>query len=269
MNFIRHLRNHKHIPYSDKEMEGGFTYIELILVGLIITLLAGGVWAVYYSVMNTYYEEQRTALIHYEGERMINLMTHGGHYKGRRIYGLNSSNPVPGYPNVGQVKAINFPNTSSPDSDDYRIEFALESSDGNPRYAEFSVEFNGKMGPTSRLWFRLRTSSLPSDADENYDVLLTENLLQRKKGTDPKKFGDYDKTWFKAQLLPKDTASDYYAGMRISFYLVDTTQPLIYNYNLDRELITPISDPAQRERYLGAIPYPKYFSTSVHFMNRE
>ena len=163
----KNIPRHKHFPYKEEETEGGFTYIELMLVGLIIFLISSGIWAVYYSVVNTYHEEQRGVLIQGEGGRIIRLITQGGNYKGRRIYGLSSSTPASGYPNVGQVKAINFPNTGSPDSDDYRIEFALESSGGNPRYAEFSVEFNGKKSPTSKLWFKLRTPSLPTEIHVN------------------------------------------------------------------------------------------------------
>ncbi len=266
MKATNNFRRHKHPPYKGEETEGGFTYIELMLVGLIIFLIASGIWALYYSVVNTYHEEQRGVLIQAEGERIIDLITRGGHYKGRRIYGLSSSIPASGYPNVGKVKAINFPTTISPDSDDYRIEFALESSGGNPRYAEFCVEFNGKNNPTSKLWFRLTTPSQPSDKDGNYDVLLTDKILQRKKGKNPKKFGNYEETWLKAQPLAND--GSYYSGMKVSFYLVDTRQPLLYNYSLDRELITPINDAVQRKRYLDTIPYPKYFSTAVYFMNR-
>jgi type II secretory pathway pseudopilin PulG len=263
----KNFPRHKHFPHKREETEGGFTYIELMLVGLIIFLITGGIWAVYYSVVNTYHEEQRGVLIQAEGERIINLITQGGNYRGRRIYGLSSSTPASGYPNVGQITAINFPNTQSPDSDDYRIEFALESSGENPRYAEFSVEFNGKKNPTSKLWFRLRTPSLPDNRDGNYDVLLTENFLQRKTGTNPEKFGNYEETWFKTQPLAND--GSYYSGIKASFYLVDTKQPLLYNYRLDRELITPIDDAVQRKRYLDTIPYPNYFSTAVYFMNRE
>ena len=41
----------------------GFTLVEMMMVGLIISLITGGVWAVYFSIVNVYYQEQRDALI--------------------------------------------------------------------------------------------------------------------------------------------------------------------------------------------------------------
>jgi hypothetical protein len=246
----------------------GFTYIELILVGLLVSLMAGGIWAVYYSVVNTYYEEQRGTLLQDEGEWIIDLITHGGNLRGRRIYGLNSSVSKPGYPKVGFGLGFG-------DLHDYGVIFALDQVDGEERFAKFYVDFEGPDNPTSNLYFDLITPDNEANGDENYNenegkgVLISQNLIQRKTGTDESSYGNYERTWFKVQLLPKGSGTDYCSGIKISFYLADTAQPLLYNYRLDRRLITPISDPVQRGRYLEAIPYPKYFSTSVYFANRE
>ena len=250
--------------------------MELVMVGLIIPLLVGGVWGIYFMVVNTFYEEQQVTLIQAEGELILNLIQNGGYFKGRRVYGLNSAYP-------GSIDIDNRPPASATfdgDSDDYTIEFALDETATNRRYAEFSIEFNGNTSPTSKLWFRLRVPSMSGNSDENYDVLITENLLQRKKGTNPTKFGDYEKTWFKAQLLPEVSGSDYDSGIKVSFYLVDITRqevyPLEYNYRLDRKLLdTQIGASGcqkaagQKSSFLGAYPYPKYFSTIIYFPNRE
>lgn len=268
MNPMDSFRNHAHFPRSASKSEWGVTYIELILVGLIITLISSGIWAVYYSVVNTYHQEQRGALIQGEGERIIQLITHGGHHRGRRIYGLSANVPRADYPKVGYGLGFGDPH-------DYGIIFVLDQVDDKERFAKFYVDFDGPGRPTSNLYFKLFTPDDEGNPDENYSendgkgVLITSNLLQRRTNEDETVYGNYDKTWFKAQRLPKDTVTGYYSGISVSFYLVDATQPLIYNHRLDRKLITPISDPVQRARYLGAVPYPRYFSTSIYFMNRE
>jgi len=239
--------------------------VEVIVASIIVAFAAVGVWGVYWSVVNTYYVEQKGVNIHMEGERILDLIINGGYFSGNTIYGLNAMSAVSGYPLVGSGTSGYFT-----DSDDYRIEFILDNSSGNTRYAEFSVKFSGVNDPTSILYFQTRADGILSGVGEyNYDVEITKNLLQRKSGTDPDEYGNYDKTWFKAQLLPKDSSSDYCSGVKVSFYLVDMTQPLQYNYRLDRELTTPISDPEQRRSFLGGIPYPKYFSTTIYFPNRE
>lgn len=242
----------------------GFTLIELIMVGLVISLIVGGLWAVYWSIVNTYYQEQKGTVIQAEGEWIIDLMNNGGYCKGRRIYGLNSCYPKLDYPKVGST------NDFGGDPSDYRILFRLDEEDDNERYAEFYVDFNGQ-NPSSKLYFTLRTPDNPGNGNENYTVLITENLLQRKTGTDPDEYGNYTRTWLKAERLPFEGAGETYycSGIKISFYLVDTTQPLLYNYRLDRDLETPIGDAAQRSSFLGGIPYPEYFSTTVYFPNRE
>ena len=48
--------------------------MELVMVGMIIPLLVGGVWGIYYTVVNTFHEEQRGALIQAEGELILNLI---------------------------------------------------------------------------------------------------------------------------------------------------------------------------------------------------
>jgi hypothetical protein len=228
------------------------------MVSLILALIVGGVWSVYYAIVNTYYEEQSGAAIEAEGQWILDLLADGGNFKGRRIYGLSSA--LREDLNVGQTDT-KVPNYS--DSDDYRIGFTLDGEDvANRRYAEFAVEFNGEQEPTSKLYFRLGTEEISdSPSVHNYEVLISKNLLQRKAGTDPEAFGNYEKTWFKAQELPKE------AGVKVSFYLADTTRPLEYNYCLDRKLLTPINDPVQRSRFLGSVPHPRYFSRVIHFPN--
>lgn len=242
--------------------------VELIMVGLIMSLIVGGIWMTYFNIVNVFYEEQRGSRIQGDGEWIIDLIHTGGHYKGKRIYGLN--NAFPGSVVVGQVASTEFD-----DDDDYRVEFALDETGSNPspRYAEFAVEFNGDTSPTSKLWFRLRTPDLSGDADLNYDVLLTENLIMRRYDNpqDPDTYGSYNRTWFKADEIHDDTtipANTYLSGVKISFYLADTDQPLMYNYRLNRMLINPINDEAQRKIYLGGIPFPQFFSTTVYFPNR-
>jgi len=231
---------------------------------MIVAITASGIWAVYWSVINTYNVEQREVNIQAEGERIIDLIINGGYHNGRAIYGLNSMSAVSGYPLTGQ-RTIASPIFNN-DSDDYRIEYPLDFTGGNTRYAEFSVEFSGANIPTSKLWFRLRTDGVAGD-EHNYDVNITENFLQRKSGTVQDAFGEYDKTWFKTQEL--SSVSGYCSGLKLSFYLADVTQLIHYNYRLDREPDPPINNPDQERAYMNGIPYPEYFSTTVYFPNRK
>lgn len=280
----------------------GFTLVEVIVASILVAFVAAGVWGVYWSVVNTYYVEQRGVNLQTEGERILDLIANGGWYKDKRIYGLNSAIPHSSYPNVGEVTSINFDDKDDQQDqdmchipatwvnrDDYRIEFILDNVSGNTRYAEFAAQLftcdpdgAGPLGPvdyaTGILWFRLKDTS--GDPAHNYEVEITNKLLSRTTSED---FQDYQFTWFKAQLLPKDPSpsSNYYSGIKVSFYLVDYPteydavmaegmyHTIKYNKRLQREVDPPISDPDQRRSFLGGIPYPKYFSTTVYFPNRE
>ena len=269
----------------------GFTMVEVIVASMIISFAALGIWGVYWSVVNTYYVEQKGVKLETEGERILDLIANGGYFKGKRIYGLNSSIPYTSgstnYPRVGKRETDGSSNFIDMGDDcphvtgcDYRIEFCLDNIGTNRRFAEFVVKFTRNHPPgedcvtytcyryaSSELYFRVKTEGTSGEPyPYNYEVLITENMLYRTESED---FEDYDKTWFKAKLLPKDSSSDYHSGIKVSFYLVDITQPLKYNRRLERELTTPISDPDQRRSFMGGIPYPKYFSTTIYFPNRE
>lgn len=270
----------------------GFTLVEVTMAAVIIAFVAAGVWGVYWSVVNTYYVEQRDSNIQAEGDRILDMIENGGFAEGRRVFGLNSMVPVENYPRIGQESSTNFSYWDNAgdteacdpvarvDRADYRIEFVLDAVSGNTRWAEYAVQLyecgtgptgdpGNTLGAKAILYFRLRTEGtvIETDTDHNYQVKLTENLLQRKSGTDPDAFGDYDMTWFKAQLLPKDPSTNRCTGIKVSFYLNDSSQPVSYNYNLDRRLESPTGNPDQDRSFMGAIPYPKYFSTTVYFPN--
>lgn len=284
----------------------GFTLIEVLVASMIIAFVAAGIWGVYWSVVNTYYVEQKGVHLETEGERILDLIANGGYFNGKRIYGLNSSVPYTSgstpYPRVGKISPGVFTdidciideeefngtyawNCSSYSKDDYRIQFCLDSTESYRRFAEFSVVYYpydptpGSSVPDdietkfkTQLWFKYTTSGVTITGFPNeyhYRVLISQNLLPRRSGSDPDVYGGYDETWFKAQLLPKDSSSDYYSGIKVSLYLADMTQPILYNYRLDRKPDPPISDPDQRRSFMGGIPYPKYFSTTVYFPNRE
>ena len=279
----------------------GFTFLEVILASVIISIVAVGIWEVYWSVVNTYYVEQRGVNLEAEGERILDLIANGGYCEGKRIYGLNSGVSV--YSNVGEKTSINFQTSdynkdaemctapaTSENRDDYRIEFILDNVSGNTRYAEFAAQLyecdpdgtppntDAIKYATGILWFRLKTDGTGGDPDYNYEVAITDKLLSR---TTSEEFKDYEYTWFKAKLLSKDPSSNYYSGIKISFYLVDYPteydsaiaegmyHTIKYNKNLERDVDPPISDPDQRRSFMGGIPYPQYFSTTIYFPNRE
>lgn len=273
------------MKFMRRMCQQGFTLVEVTMAAVIIAFVAAGIWGVYWSVVNAYYVEQRASNIQAEGDRLLAMIANGGYCQGRPVYGLSSMAPVQDYPRIGQQVSANFSywdNTGDDeacapmvriDRADYRIEFALDAASGNTRYAEFAVQLyacnptDPVYGSRAILWFRLRTegTDIAIDTDHNYQVKLSENLLQR---TDSAQCGDYSRTWFKAQLLPKDALSERYTGIKVSFYLFDTTQPVNYNCNLERELISPSGNPDQDRTFLGAIPYPKYFSRTIYFPNR-
>ena len=247
--------------------ELAFTMVEIIMACFILAFVAVGVWGVYWSVMNTYYLEQRTALIQIEGQRLIDLIENGGYHNGKRIYGLKSQVPRAGYPIVGETASVNFPSVDEDlDKDmpgsptyrpDYRFEFCLDSEGTpSPRFAEFAVQLYGDDGggnySTANLWFRLKDTS--NDPENNYEVKLADNLLTRKVD---EAFGDSEKTWNKSQLLPEDS------GFKFSFYLTNMDDPVRYNSRLQRELTASISDPSHRRIYVGGLPYPEFFSATV------
>lgn len=243
---------------SDKK---GFTLVEVVMASLVVLFVAAGVWGVYWSVVNTYHVEQKGTLLQAEGERIVDLVASGGHFGGKKIYGLNSMSGVSGagYPLVGSGTTGYFT-----DADDYRIEFPLDAAGGNTRYAQFYVKFDS--GPTSQLWFELKTDGTTGD-EHNYPVKITENLLRRKEGTDPNAYGYYTKTWFKAEKLSSVTG--YCTGVKVSFYLADSDDLVAYNYKLDRLPEPPIGNPDQERVYMNSIPYPKFFSTTVYFPSRN
>ena len=86
----------------------GFTMVEITMACFIIAFVAVGVWGVYWSVVNTYYAEQKGALIEAEGERILDLITNGGYCQGKRIYGLSSHVPRDGFPKVGSFHSDEF-----------------------------------------------------------------------------------------------------------------------------------------------------------------
>lgn len=251
----------------------GFTMVEIIMACMILAFVAVGVWGVYWSVMNTYYLEQRRSLIQIEGQGLIDLIENGGYRNGKRIYGLKSQVPRAGYPIVGETESVNFKTidqnldsgmAGSPTyRPDYRFEFCLDSEGTpSPRFAEFAVQLYGDDGggpvvnySTAILWFRLKDTS--GDPANNYAVKLTENLLTRKETED---FGDSEKTWNKSQLLPEDS------GFKFSFYLTNMDDPVRYNSRLQRELTSSISDPHQRRIFMGGLPYPEFFSATVSLL---
>jgi len=214
-------------------------------------------------VANTYTEEQRTSNVQHEGEWILELIENGGGYRGKRIFGLKSMNLSSDYLKVGDEISGEF------DDNDYKIQFQLDEGGANTRIAEFSVDFDGA-SPTANLYFRLKTTNL-AGGEYNYDVLITDKLLMQRYTEDPE-YGNYEGTWFKAERIPPASP---YAGIRISFYLVDYAaatsgsvfRAVRYNYQLDRELDPPIEDEKQRQSFLGAIPYPQYFSRTIYFPN--
>ncbi|MBN2125276.1 MAG: prepilin-type N-terminal cleavage/methylation domain-containing protein [Deltaproteobacteria bacterium] len=263
----------------------GFTLVEMLVSTIIVAFVAAGIWGVYWSVVNTYYVEQRSTNIQAEGERILDLIANGGWVKGRSIYGLSSSISNDIYPNVGGVTSYNFAGRE-PDSEcppgctkvyrpDYRIEFMLDSVSGHTRFAEFAVELYACLCggevinyATSKLWFRVKTSDISDyPSDYNYDVLISENVTPRKSGENPTQFGDYDMTWFKAQKLAS-AVSGYCTGVKVSYYLDDTSYKVRYNCDLDRELTSPTGNPDQDRSYMNGLPYPRYFSTTVSLPQR-
>ena len=270
--------------------QAGFTMVEIIMACFILAFVAVGVWGVYWSVMSTYYQEQRGALIEAEGERVLDLIANGGYVNGKRVYGLTSHVPRAGYPVYGAGYSTNFwsvdyaldedmgcsdPQTEDHHRDDYRIEFCLDDeSAANPRFAEFAVQLyqcddenDGSFQPdelfsTAILWFRITDGT--ANPECNYEVEITENLLLRAEGN-----VDGDESWNKAVLLPNDPSSDYCSGAKVSFYLANMDYPVRYDADLNRELTITISDPAQERSFAGGIPYPHYFSRSIYFPIRK
>lgn len=233
--------------------------IELMMVGLILSLIAGGLFSVYFNIVNTYYNAQQDVLLQAEGERILDLIANGGYFGGERIYGANSI-----YFDSSDSDSLlvgNSETSSLFDDEDYKIAFAIDQDATNRRYAVFYIDFSAT-GPTSKLYFKLYEGS-----SEKYSVLLSDNLLMRKTGTDENDYGNYERTWLKTQLLPS-SGSDYYSGVRVSFYLADLTQPVAYNYRLNRKLTTPVESDDQKKSYLAGIPYPVYFSRTIYFPNR-
>lgn len=282
--------NRLHIKPRRPGGERGFTLVEVTMAALIIAFVAAGVWGVYWSVVNTYYVEQRDTNIQAEGDRLIEMIANGGYAEGRRVYGLGSMVQVQSgltkYPNVGKVTSHNFKDWDDISDDiacepkdrmdypDYRIEFILDSVSGNTRYAEFAVQLyacdplDPEYHSKSILLFRHRMDGKTgTDNEFNYQVILTENMLQRTDSEECKGEDEYELTWFKAQLLPKDPGTGLYTGIKVSFYLNDTSQTVNYNCNLYRDLSSYAStgNPDQDRTLMGAIPYPRYFSTTIYF----
>jgi hypothetical protein len=267
--------------FPERLNHAGFTLVEITMACLILAFVIMGVWGVYWSVMNTYYVEQRASLIQSEGLNLIDLMENGGYRQGKRIFGLKSQVPREGYPIVGETESINFksidenldvnmPGANPEYRPDYRYEFSLDSEGTpNPRFAEFAVQLygddlDGAGGDdptpysTAVLWFRLKDTS--GDPDNNYQVKLTENLLTRKE---MEGFGDPGKTWNKVHLLPEKK------GFKFSFYLANMDDPVQYNSHLERDLTASMGDPQQRKIYVGGLPYPEYFSASVSLLSEK
>lgn len=243
--------------------QAGFTLVEIVMASVIVMFVAAGVWGVYWSIVNTYYVEQKGASLQSEGERILDLITQGGGCRGKRVYGLNAMAGVSGagFPVTGTTT---IPGVFT-DTDDYRIGYPLDSGVSHVRYAQFYVKFDS--GPTSELRYELKTEGTGGDAEHNYDVLVTRDLLQRKSGTNPAAFGNYDKTWFKAEYLSSVTG--YHTGMKVSFYLANTSDLITYNYKLDRQPDPPIGNEEQKRAFMNSVPYPKYFSTTVYFPSRN
>jgi len=239
--------------------DDGFTMAEIVMVSLISSLMIGGIWSVYFTIVNTYYNEQRNIDFISENERIIKLMTNGGFCAGEEIFGISASFPDANYPMIGHNISI-----TNGDTDDYRIIFKLDNIDENQRFGEFYIDFDNNT-PTSKLNFRLVTKASDGSFNEEYDVIISENILQRKRGSDMNEYGGYDDTWFKAERLIYN--SDYY-GITISWYLVDTNRPLEYNFCLDRRLTSPVNDAGQRKNFLDGIPYPVYCSTIINFKTK-
>ena len=110
-----------------------------MIASIMLAFVAAGLWGVYWSILSTYYVEQRGAGLQAEGERILDIIANGGYFGGKRIYGLNGSSPESGYPKAGQVSSAHF------DDQDYKIEFALDDdnlSPDNRRYAVFYVDFD-------------------------------------------------------------------------------------------------------------------------------
>ena len=237
----------------------GFTLTEILIASVVAAILVGGIWSIYFSVVNTYYEEMRGTNVQTEGERILELLTNGGFANNRRIYGLKSFCPVPGYPIIAHNAIPSewscFNNT------DYNIIFPIDPDEdgvGCQRFAGFYIDFEGAENPTTDLHFRLCCNE---EDDPEYDVRISENLLERTNSED---FEDYEETWFKAQLLNGQT------GIKISFYLDDFSlhrREIQYNKFLQRQLKTPMNDDEQEKNFLNSIPYPKYFSTTIYFPN--
>lgn len=264
----------------------GFTLVEIMVATIMVLFLASSIWAVYWSIVNAYTVEMRGSDLQFEGERIMDLIANGGYYKGYKIYGLNSSFPNNGYPNVGEITSINFAGEDDAADDpygagcdgangahraDYRIEFCIDPPGVSyPRYAEFAVQLymcdmasaTDTYYSKSALWYRFKDSG---NSSNDFTVQISESIAPRRDTSDTSEYGDCDKTWFKAQLLPKDSSGNYYSGIRVSFYLVDLDQPIIYNINLDRKPDPPIDDETQEKSFLGGIPYPRYFSRTIYF----
>lgn len=261
------------------------------MAGLVVFFVAAGVWGVYWSVVNTYHVEQKGALLQAEGERILDLIVNGGYVDGCRVHGLSSALSNGTYPVIGKVPSGNFKDMASPcnggipiERADCRIEFLLDDTplSGHPRFAQFVVELwecdpgGGQphtFGSKAVLWFALRTRSSESDplygcetkGPDNYCVKITENLLPRAESST---HGSNEHTWFKAQKLP-DLPGGVCPGVKISFYLADSSELVKYCCNLSRLSDPPIGNPDQERAYMNSVPYPKYFSTTVYFPSRN
>ncbi|MEW6668203.1 MAG: hypothetical protein AB1512_23575 [Thermodesulfobacteriota bacterium] len=251
------------------------------MASIMVIFMASGIWGVYWSVVNTYHVEQKGMLLQAEGDRILDLIVNGGHVEGKQVYGLNSAIAGGAYPIVGPSSSGNFVDRggSCPSGcdpvyrDDYRIEFQLDSPmSGNTRFAQFVVELyecdchtgTNTKGATAVLWFDLRTEGTTGEPN-NYSVKLSENLIQRSQA---ETHGTNEHTWFKVQKLP-DLPNGICLGLKVSFYLADTSEHVKYCCILSRQPDPPIGDEAQRRAYMNSVPYPKYFSTTVYFPSRN